>query len=84
MRIHLLLFLLISHAFHTIAQQQYNYKSMVVSKADMLGTTYQKDSTANAFFIYEKGFSRVENGGNYNLYLYVREWKIIKNRTQEN
>ncbi|PKV52108.1 uncharacterized protein DUF3857 [Aquimarina sp. MAR_2010_214] len=49
------------------AQEAYNSKSMVVSMIDLQSSTYKKDSTANAFFIYEKGFSRMENGGNYNL-----------------
>ncbi len=40
---------------------------MVVSNADLKNNTYKKDTTANAFFIYEKGYSRIENGGEYNL-----------------
>ncbi len=40
---------------------------MVVSEGDLKGNRYEKDTTANAFYIYEKGFSRIENGRNYNL-----------------
>lgn len=64
-RILVLLFILIISQTHS--QGQYNSKSLVVSTADLKNVTYQKDTTANAFFIYEKGFSRVENGGSYNL-----------------
>ncbi|WP_299251600.1 DUF3857 domain-containing protein [uncultured Aquimarina sp.] len=53
--------------FSSISQENYNYKSLVVSQTDLKGTRYEKDTTANAFYIYEKGFSRIENGGNYNL-----------------
>ncbi|WP_298541008.1 DUF3857 domain-containing protein [uncultured Aquimarina sp.] len=59
--------LFLSLSFLSISQENYNYKSLVVSEADLKGTRYEKDTTANAFFIYEKGFSRIENGGNYNL-----------------
>ncbi len=51
----------------TSAQKTYNSTNMVVSLADLQNNFYDKDSTANAIFIYEKGYSRVENGGNYNL-----------------
>jgi len=60
-----ILFLLLS--FLSVSQESYNYKSLVVSKADLKGTIYKKDTTANAFYIYEKGFSRIQNGRNYNL-----------------
>ncbi|WP_299440534.1 DUF3857 domain-containing protein [uncultured Aquimarina sp.] len=53
--------------FLNIAQESYNYKSLVVSEADVKGTHYEKDTTANAFYIYEKGFSRIQNGRNFNL-----------------
>lgn len=59
--------LFILFSFFTIAQESYNYKSKVVSTADLTLTDYKKDSTANAFYIYEKGFSRIENGGDFNL-----------------
>ncbi|WP_062060476.1 DUF3857 domain-containing protein [Aquimarina longa] len=63
--IFLLLFLILT--IHITAQETYNSKNMIVSIADLKGSTYKKDTTANAFFIYEKGYSRVQNGGNYNL-----------------
>ncbi|WP_024770482.1 DUF3857 domain-containing protein [Aquimarina macrocephali] len=58
---------LTTFSFLISAQEAYNTKNMVVSMIDIQSKTYKKDSTANAFFIYEKGFSRVENGGGYNL-----------------
>ncbi len=54
-------------SFSLSAQKTYNSTSMVVSHADLENSTYEKDTTANALFLYEKGFSRVENGGDYNL-----------------
>ncbi|MBW1297521.1 DUF3857 domain-containing protein [Aquimarina litoralis] len=50
-----------------ISQENYNFKSSVVSKADLEGTRYLRDTTANAFYIYEKGYSRIESEGNYGL-----------------
>ncbi|WP_108809334.1 DUF3857 domain-containing protein [Aquimarina spinulae] len=58
---------LTTFSFLISAQEAYNDKNMVVSMIDLQSTTYKKDSTATAFFIYEKGFSRVENGGGYDL-----------------
>ncbi|MBQ4821158.1 DUF3857 domain-containing protein [Aquimarina sp. MMG016] len=63
----ILLLFLITFSFLTTAQQAYNTKNAVVSMADLKNNIYTKDSTANAFYIYEKGYSRVENGGRYNL-----------------
>ncbi|WP_405206975.1 DUF3857 domain-containing protein [Aquimarina sp. LLG6339-5] len=60
-----ILFLLLS--ILGISQESYNHKNLVVSEYDLKGTRYEKDTTANAFYIYEKGFSRIQNGGNYNL-----------------
>ncbi|GAA3516165.1 hypothetical protein GCM10022393_32730 [Aquimarina addita] len=51
---------------------------MVVSKADLANTTYKNDSTAGALHIFEKGYSRIENGKNYNLLTdYKRKIKIL-------
>ncbi len=41
--------------------------SFDISKADLLKGTYEKDTTANAYFLYEKGHSFFENGNGYNL-----------------
>ncbi|AXT63513.1 DUF3857 domain-containing protein [Aquimarina sp. AD10] len=63
------------------AQKKYNTASMVVTMADLENNTFENDSTANAFFIYEKGYSRVENGRNYNLLTdYERKIKILNRK----
>ncbi|MGY3795425.1 hypothetical protein [uncultured Aquimarina sp.] len=54
-------------SFFCTSQENYNSKNLIVSKADLKGTIYKKDTTANAFYIYEKGYSRIENSGNYGL-----------------
>ncbi len=75
----LLVFLVIGITCITLqAQGNYNTKSMVVSQYDLSATTYPKDSTANAFYIYEKGYSRIQNGKSYNLLTdYERKIKIL-------
>ncbi|WP_271783117.1 DUF3857 domain-containing protein [Aquimarina algiphila] len=76
----LLIFLTLSF-FFTYSQETYNSANILVSKADLENTIYKKDSTANAFFIYEKGFSRVENGGNYDLLTdYEAKIKILNEK----
>jgi len=71
-----LIFLTLS--IQAVAQKNYNSSSMVVSIADLENTTFENDTTANAFCIYEKGYSRIENGRNYNLLTdYERKIKIL-------
>ncbi|MDH7448280.1 DUF3857 domain-containing protein [Aquimarina sp. 2201CG14-23] len=75
--LHFLIYFIL-FSFFSYAQEGYNYKSLVVSEADVKGISYEKDSTANAFYIYEKGYSRIENGRNYNLLTdYNRKIKIL-------
>jgi len=62
----LLLFLLTGFS-SSQAQEIYNTKNLQVSGEDLRTTTYSNDSTANSFYIFEKGFSRIEDEGNYNL-----------------
>lgn len=49
------------------AQENYDSSSLLVSNEELLASTFEKDLTANAFYIYEKGYSKFENGGEYNL-----------------
>ncbi len=71
----------IFYTFLSKAQETYNDKGLVVSKADLRNTIYSKDTTANAFYIYEKGFSRIQNGGGYNLLTdYSAKIKILNNK----
>ncbi|MGB7842319.1 MAG: hypothetical protein WBL21_05980 [Salinimicrobium sp.] len=64
------LFLPVFLFFSTIifAQEHlFNLESTEVNLAELSATEYSKDSTANAFYIYENGRSRFENGSDYNL-----------------
>ncbi|WP_378172966.1 DUF3857 domain-containing protein [Aquimarina sp. SS2-1] len=72
-------FILLS--FFSISQENYNYKSLVVSIQDLKGETYKQDTTANAFYVYEKGYSRIENGGRFNLLTnYSAKIKILNSK----
>lgn len=58
-------------------QELYNNKSMVVSKGDLATNSYQKDSTANALFIYEKGYKYLDKK-NFNFKMeYDAKIKIL-------
>ncbi len=75
------LFYFLFFSLSIAAQQNYNSKNLVVSAADVENKKYPKDSTANAFYIFEKGYSRVENGRNYNLLTdYEAKIKILNER----
>lgn len=68
-----------------IGQGNYNSKSMVVSNSDLQNNTFSQDTTANAFFIYEKGYSRIQNGGDYNLLTdYAAKIKILNEKGYDN
>ncbi len=68
--------------FNSYAQETtYNTSNTIVSTADLQNSEYPKDSIANAFFIYEKGYSRIENGGDYNILTdYEAKIKILNNK----
>ncbi len=62
----------------SIAQENYNSNTLLVSIEELLSSTFEEDLTANAFYIYENGFSRFENGGEYNLLTdYAAKIKIL-------
>jgi len=69
MRLRIIFFTLVILLFSQFvkSQENYNTSNLVANLEDLRNNTYSKDSTANAFYIYEKGYSRVQNGGNYNL-----------------
>ena len=77
-------FLLITLNLFTLflsAQNTYNSTNLVVSEADLENNSYPKDSTANALYLYEKGYSRIENGNNYNLLTdYEAKIKILNSQ----
>ncbi len=78
---HLFTLSLFTISLYSLGQENYNNVSMVVSTADLENNTYKKDTTANALLIYEKGYSRVQNGGNYNLLTdYERKIKILNKK----
>lgn len=60
------LLLFVSTAIYS-QEQLFNLKSTEVNVAEVSATAYSKDSTANAFYIYENGHSRFDNGNDYNL-----------------
>ncbi len=49
------------------AQEVYNSNNIQVTANELSATTYDQDTTANALYIYEKGFSRFQEFGNLNL-----------------
>lgn len=53
--------------FSLSAQEVYNSNDLKVTGAELQASTYSEDSTANALYIYEKGFSRFQESGNFNL-----------------
>ncbi|WP_459209423.1 DUF3857 domain-containing protein [Aquimarina rhabdastrellae] len=78
-----IIFLLVN--FIVFAQQGYNTKNLIVSKSDLQLNTYSQDSTANAFFIYEKGYSRIQNNGSFNLITdYQAKVKILNQKGFDN
>lgn len=51
----------------TAQEQLFNTNDLSVNRHELEATVYSKDSTANAFYIYEDGYSRFQSGGDYNL-----------------
>lgn len=53
----------------TLSAQEpsFNTKDLTVNRAELEATVYTKDSTANAFYIFEEGYSRFQQKGDYNL-----------------
>lgn len=56
--------------FATVISAQekfFNTKNLSVHITELEATVYSKDSTANAFYIFEDGYSRFQSKGDYNL-----------------
>lgn len=49
------------------AQEVYNSEDIKVTNRELAATTYDMDTKANALYIYEKGFSRFQEFGQFNL-----------------
>ncbi|HSI69145.1 MAG TPA: DUF3857 domain-containing protein [Gillisia sp.] len=62
----LLLTLLVTTSTLT-AQENYNSENLMVTEGDLLASTYSKDSTAKALYLYEHGYSRFQEHGKYHL-----------------
>ncbi|UJH91200.1 DUF3857 domain-containing protein [Antarcticibacterium sp. 1MA-6-2] len=58
--------------------QNFNTSDLNVTYEELEATSYSLDSTANAFYIYEKGFSRFQDHGEVNLLTdYAAKIKIL-------
>lgn len=56
----------------------YNTDSKDVTYGDLKSNSFLSDTTANAFYIYEEGFTRFQNFGDYNLITdYTAKIKIL-------
>ncbi len=56
-------------------------RSLHVSRDELSSNTYEKDTTANAFYIYEKGFSRYERKADFNIVTdYEAKLKILNEK----
>ena len=74
-------FLLLSLLFTSFLSAQttnYNTASEEVTKGDLLATNYELDSLANAVYIFEKGFTEIDDDEDYDLVTqYVSKIKIL-------
>ena len=62
----------------SFAQENYNSNNLLVSSEELISSTFNSDPTANALYIYESGFSRFENGGEFNLLTdYAAKIKVL-------
>ena len=58
--------------------QDFNIQNAVPSQIDLTSTTYPKDSTANAFYIFEEGFSEFDPDRDHDLVTkYTAKIKIL-------
>lgn len=60
---------------------QYNTENKEVTIADLKTNSFPSDTTANAFYIFEDGYSRFQDGGDYNLLTnYTAKIKILNDK----
>ncbi|MCL6217716.1 DUF3857 domain-containing protein [Zunongwangia pacifica] len=63
---------------HQFNRQNFNIENTRVTKEELYANTYLPDTTANAFYIFENGFSEIEDGGDYHLFTnYEAKIKIL-------
>lgn len=80
-----LLVLITLLSFNIATSQTYNPENLTVSKGDLTTTIYDKDTTANAFYIYESGYSRYEKKADFNLVTdYAAKIKILNEKGYDN
>ena len=80
------LLLLFSFSFLTFQAQENNFQigDAFVSPADLRNQSHPKDSTANAFYIYEEGYTRFREGNNLKLVTdYKAKLKILNREGYE-
>ena len=59
-------------------KQNFNIESIKVTKEDLNANLYLPDTTANAFYIFESGFSKIQDGDDYHLFTdYKAKIKIL-------
>lgn len=81
----ILLVLVTLLSLYTATSQTYNPENLTVSKGDLTTISYDKDTTANAFYIYESGYSRYEKRADFNLVTdYAAKIKILNEKGYEN
>ncbi|SFN32672.1 DUF3857 domain-containing protein [Salegentibacter flavus] len=75
----LLLLLFFLPSLTSISQEKnFNLMAYRPSLEELEATSYEKDTTANAWYIAENGYSRYENDGNYNVITdYAAKIKIL-------
>ena len=82
-RIILVLITLLSFSIAT--SQTYNPENLNVSRGDLTTTVYDKDTTANAFYIREEGYSRYEKRADFNIVTdYAAKIKILNEKAYDN
>ena len=63
---------------HQFNKQNFNIESIKVTKEDLNANLYLPDTTANAFYIFESGFSKIQDGDDYHLFTdYQAKIKIL-------
>ena len=63
---------------HQFNQQNFNVGSSKVTKEELYANTYLPDTTANAFYIFESGYSEIEDGRDFHLFTnYEAKIKIL-------
>ncbi len=81
-----ILLFLFTFSFFSLQAQEQNFRTedAIVSRADLVSDIYSKDSTANAFYIYEEGYSRFREGDELRLVTdYTAKLKILNQEGYE-